>query len=456
MRISKQMLVLALGVLGIGTSACATDPGSHTTTKLRHLAVTRADRLLREVTPDDPTGQNGGGIIMPEPGDCPVMSWMETHTVTVDSSGNVISETWQVCTQCYEADGTTPIGDQTCTDEPPVPPMEECTDEPSPDPTLACYVCKDPDGSIIDEECYPLPVACTTDADCPAGQVCYTYDADGGMVPPPRDPNGGTGPVPLPPGDVTGTCGYPDPCVAVPGLPSDPTGFDCWQCTDPQTGEDLGSFCNSHTCAADGRCENPWEQCDPSTNTCVWVDPCQPVDSLPDDPTGRDCYICTYPDQPPMDPSVPPPGDPNGGTGGTITSGYCNEHTCNTDADCANFGEVCDASSGLCIWQDPCVPVPTLPGDPSGSDCYDCKDPMTGTDYGYCNAHACNADADCQNSGYGDTCVAGQCVYTGGGCGDGGMTPPGVPPDGSGGGMQPFAPFAASWIRIHKTPHAPR
>ena len=107
---------LALGALGL-SAACASDGGNTSTDqRVRRLADSDKDGLLREIDPEPDEC-----IILPEPGDCPVMSWTETHTVTTDAMGNVISETYSVCTQCFEEDGVTPIGDEVCYEEPPVP-----------------------------------------------------------------------------------------------------------------------------------------------------------------------------------------------------------------------------------------------------------------------------------------------------------------------------------------------
>src|SRR5438552_3897014 len=119
-------------VLGLGTSAACGTGGTSTTERVRHLNDSDHDGLLEEVianaNPAD--GRGDGCIIMPEPGDCPVMEWTETHTVKTDENGNVIEDVTSVCTQCYEADGTTPIGDQVCYDDPPVPPDVYCEEYP--------------------------------------------------------------------------------------------------------------------------------------------------------------------------------------------------------------------------------------------------------------------------------------------------------------------------------------
>jgi Cys-rich repeat protein len=427
----------AIAVLAIAQSACSLD---HTTTteRTRHLDDSDNDGLLEEIvapaTPGDENKEDDGCIIMPEPGDCPVMEWTETHTVKTDANGNVIEESYSVCTQCYEEDGTTPIGDQVCYDEPPIPPDVFCEEYPSMDPTVVCYVCTAADGTIVEDSCYQQPVECASDLDCPDGQVCYVETFPGeedcrdtdndGMVD--TCSGGGMGDAPAGGGGSFGYCGFPDPCQYVDTLPSDPTGQSCWQCTDPATGEDLGSWCDIHTCNADGSCDNPWEVCEASSGYCVWDDPCDPVAGLPDDPTGTDCYLCVYPE----DPNRPPSGDPmdpNGGTpdgmGGSY--GWCNVHTCNLDEDCAPRGETCNEETGFCEWVDPCFPVESLPDYPNGVDCYSCKDPATGEDWGgYCNGATCASDADCLNTMAGDVCLEGVCGWSGGCPGD----------DGSGGG----------------------
>ncbi len=359
---------------------------------------TRSDERVHRLDDGDGDGlmeEEGGGVILPDPGDCPVMTYTEIHTVTVDESGMVISETWEVCTQCFEEDGVTPIGEELCYEEPPYPIDVVCEEYDSGDPTLSCYRCYDADGTIVTDECWPLPVECTTDADCPDGQICYLYD--GGGMDPGRggEPSGGMedGFSPVP-GEAGGYCGFPDPCVPVDSLPEDPTGESCWTCTDPATGEDWGSWCDVHRCADDGSCVNPWEICDPAgSGYCVYDDPCDPVPSLPSDPTGSDCYQC-------IDPAT-----------GEDWGGWCNVHTCTTDEECAARGEVCNEDTGLCEWVDPCVPVDSLPSDPTGSDCYQCTDPVTGDDWGgWCNVHTCATDADCLDSGFGNVCIDGTCA----------------------------------------------
>jgi Cys-rich repeat protein len=400
MRIERQTLtVVLMAIMGIGTSACSGDRTT-TTERTRHLNDSDNDGLLEEVVVEANPADGDGPIIMPEPGNCPVMEWRETHTVKVDDSGNVISESYQVCTQCYEEDGQTPIGDEQCYEEPPIPPDVYCEEYPSMDPNTVCYRCVAADGTVVEDSCYDLPVPCTSDAECPAGQVCYTFEND--PMQPPKDPNDPS--YPGDPGQIGGYCGYPDPCQPVPTLPSDPTGESCWVCTDPVTGEDFGSWCDVHTCDASGGCVNPWEQCNQDTGYCEWVDPCQPVPSIPEDPTGQDCYVCTYPDKDPMDPSG---GGQNGD--GTVTTGWCNVHTCSSDADCAATGEVCNEETGYCEWQDPCQPVPGDPMDPNAPQCWECVDPMTGEAWGWCDVPG-----------------------GGGGCGDDGS--------GGGGGMEPVPP----------------
>lgn len=374
------LLSAALGLV----TACADD---QTTSwdHVRRLHDADHDNLLEE--------ENEGGLIMPEPGDCPIMEWREIHTVTTDAEGNILSETFTVCTQCFAEDGAA-IGEETCYDEPPMPPELICEEYDSGDPTLVCYRCLTPDGELYIDECYALPVECASDADCPEGQVCYLYDTGWGMG---EDRDGDGMPDQAPPdGDmpvVVGYCGFPDPCVYVDTLPSDPTGESCWQCTDPVTGEDLGAWCDIHRCNDDGTCVNPWEVCDPAgSGYCIWDDPCDPVASLPEDPTGTDCYRCIDP------------------TTGEDWGGWCNTHECESDADCAMYGQLCNPE-GLCEWVDPCVPVPFLESDPTGMDCYSCADPVTGEDWGgFCNCHTCSTNEDCTATGFGTECLDGVCA----------------------------------------------
>jgi hypothetical protein len=93
------------------------------------------------------------------------------------------------------------------------------------------------------------------------------------------------------------------------------------------------------------------------------------------------------------------------------------------------------------VWDDPCDAVESLPEDPTGEDCYRCKDPATGEDWGgYCNVHSCTTDEECVSTMGGDVCVEGKCQWSewpddgGGGGGTGGSG------DGSGMGRAPSAP----------------
>jgi hypothetical protein len=392
MRASQRFVALALA--GLGLVGCQGDGTTTSEERVRRLSDSDGDGLMEEQNPpDDP-------VILPDPGDCPILQYTETHTVTYDEMGNVVSETWTVCTQCFEEDGTTPIGEEQCYDEPPLPPEVYCEEYDSGDPTVSCYFCVDADGNVIIDECWPLPVECDEDADCPEGQICYLDDY--GMEGQPGE-GGMDAPTPV----SGGICGYPDPCVPVDSLPEDPTGESCWQCTDPVTGESWGAWCDVHVCGDDGSCFNPWEICDPASGTCVYDDPCDPVASLPSDPTGSDCWQC-------IDPVT-----------GEDWGSWCNVHTCTTDADCPpDRFEICDTAAGICVYDDPCDPVPSLPSDPTGSDCYQCIDPVTGDDWGgWCNVHSCTVDSDCTDNWFGDVCVDGVCAWS---CGDG-MGQPGQP-----------------------------
>jgi Cys-rich repeat protein len=349
--------VIAVAAAALGTSAgCSSEPTATKTSRLRKLDANRAHLLVERMVPKSEREGEDGPIIIPEPGDCPVMEWRETHTVLTDSNGEVISESWQVCTQCFEKDGTTPIGEESCTDEPPVPPDVICEEYPSTDPTQVCYRCTTPDGTVVEDSCAQLPVECTTDKDCPDGEICYLD------IVVPVDPGCGDGGETPPPPPPVGYCAAPD------------------------------------------------------------TDPCHPVDSLPDDPNGQDCYVCDG-----LGTGLPERGDKNGGGKDDGSYGWCNVHTCASDADCAARGETCDVATGLCAYVDPCTSVDSLPSDPTGSDCYQCTDPATGEDWGsYCNVHSCSADDDCVSSGYGDLCIEGTCTWKGyddGGKGDGGKPP---------------------------------
>lgn len=330
---------MRLQTTGIATALLLAACASETTTRdyrTRHLDDSDKDGLLEEKDPSE-----DGYIIMPNPGDCPLMEWTEIHTVVVDADGNVVSETWEVCTQCFD-EAQNPVGEKVCYEEPPFPLDLICEEYDGGDPNLTCYRCVTPAGELWIDDCYQKPIECTTDADCPEGQVCYVwdhgYDEDGDGM---RD---------APNVSVTGWCGYPNPCVYVGTLESDPTGESCWVCTDPATGADLGSWCDFHRCGADGSCVNPWEICEPESGYCVWDDPCDPVPSLPNDPTGEDCYQCT---------------DPNTGED---WGGWCNIHHCASDADCAEYGQIC-GDGGLCEWVDRCSEDPSLPGDPNDMGC---------------------------------------------------------------------------------------
>jgi Cys-rich repeat protein len=251
-------LAMALAGLNLSTGCSSDDPKTTITSRLRVLDDADRDRLLEERT-----GENGnndderGPIILPEPGDCPVMQWRETHTVLTDSNGEVISESWQVCTQCFEEDGTTPIGEETCFDEPPVPPDVICEEYKTEDPTVICYRCTTPDGEIVEDECYAvdLPVECSSDADCGEGEICEIY-IDVPIETEPGESCGDDDPPPPPIGYcVPQIDPIPDPCQPVESLPDDPTGIDCYVCVDPVTGEDWGGFCTTHPCSVDADCD---------------------------------------------------------------------------------------------------------------------------------------------------------------------------------------------------------
>ena len=111
---------------------CA-DERTTTDSRTRRLTDANRDGLLKEENPPD-----DGCLIMEEPGDpgdCPIMSYTETHSVTVDADGNVLAETWQVCTQCFDETGVA-LGDPECFDEPPLPPDVYCEEYDGGDPTL--------------------------------------------------------------------------------------------------------------------------------------------------------------------------------------------------------------------------------------------------------------------------------------------------------------------------------
>jgi hypothetical protein len=207
-------------------------------------------------------------------GSCPLRQVREVHTYIVAESGEVVKDSYQFCTQCLGEDGA-PLGEEECTEQPTTPPEDpyacEWVDRLPDDPSgQSCWICKDPATGEVYQGCDLH--ACAEDGSCPnEGETC---NAD------------------------TGLCEYVwvDPCQPVESLPGDPTGFDCYSCTE--AGEDLGSWCSGHTCEADADCEPFGLTC--QEGLCSWTgddngEQCRPIESLPDDPTGSDCYECYDP-----------------------------------------------------------------------------------------------------------------------------------------------------------------
>jgi hypothetical protein len=270
------LLLLLLGACSSSTDPSSTSSSTSSKAVARTLRDTKHDGVLKQVSPDP--GSNGGLILAGDAdGMCPVMVVTTTTTTVTDSEGNVLSTTTTTCTQCYAADGMSPIGAPTCDDGSSITEIDiHCLTYSGEDPMMDCWRCVDSTtGAVTSDSCRPLPSSCMVDSDCPAGEVCYT---DGGTMPPPPPPppspdGGPMMPPPPPPHIGANVCGPPDPCVPVMTLPSDPTGVSCWVCTDP-SGVDLGSWCDEHLCAADGTCAHPWETCDPAgSGKCIPSEP---------------------------------------------------------------------------------------------------------------------------------------------------------------------------------------
>lgn len=215
---------LSLGCLALLVSAgCG---GEDLIRNTRHLSDSDGDGLMEEI---DPNGD--GSLIVPDPGNCPILEWTEIRRTKVDADGNVIEEVYEVCQQCFEADGVTPIGERECSTDPGMPPDVWCEQYDSGDPALACYRCVAPDGQIAVDECYPRPRSCASDADCAEGEICelgYTGTEEKGEsqpgMPAPNDPVG----ICVPKVEAP---------ICEPLQAPDASGAMCWMCKDPMTGE---------------------------------------------------------------------------------------------------------------------------------------------------------------------------------------------------------------------------
>ena len=124
---------------------------------------TAAEMGEPERPPDD------GGMIIPDPGgECPFYEYREEHTVVVGADGQIVSETFVYCSRCLPDDGST-IGEETCVEEPILPPDVICTD--SSDGMSYCYECVADDGTIVDGACYPIEPEPPSPDDCFA-KIC--------------------------------------------------------------------------------------------------------------------------------------------------------------------------------------------------------------------------------------------------------------------------------------------
>lgn len=195
----------------------------------------------------DGDGTLGCGEVLPDCGftdECALLQVREIHTVLIDADGNLLSETFEFCTQCFGADGTA-TGPEACTSEPLLPPETECWEEWKDDGTT-CYVCAGPGGVVTDDGCSPPPPAddcwggfCDARPECCAmtfsGEAAWDETCD-------RDLIAWCEPYPIePPVDdcytrlleVDPTCetGWSDACdalfVELCAYPEPPPGDDC-------------------------------------------------------------------------------------------------------------------------------------------------------------------------------------------------------------------------------------
>lgn len=193
--------------------------------------------------PWDPGMPDDGGYY-PDPGmpsDCAFLRYREIATTVLDASGNVISTSYEFCTQCFAAD-LEPVGEETCASDPlPSPPTEPvCWEEVTPEGEL-CSACIDEYGVIIEDTCgyYTDPGVPPTD---PGETFCWVDTApDGTSCDVCVD---ATGVI------ITDECGY----YTDPGVPTDPGEPFCWEdvgpdgsvcraCADPTTGELIEDTC---------------------------------------------------------------------------------------------------------------------------------------------------------------------------------------------------------------------
>jgi hypothetical protein len=135
----------------------------------------------------------------------------------------------------------------------------------------------------------------------------------------------------------------------------------------------------------DGKTPLGEPSCDDSSPTPVPPDPgsvyCDKVDTLPDDPTGFECWICKD-------------------DAGNVKEG-CDFHKCLADGTCAD-GSACDETQWLCgalpvpppttdptdpTPQPECKQVDSLASDPTGKDCWICYDASGVETQEYCKLH---------------------------------------------------------------------
>src|SRR5688572_19100400 len=82
MRMSAKLTAAALAMWGL--VGCASERES-TDRRIRQLSDDDGDGLMTERQPED-----GSQLMWPDPGDCPLLEWRETHTVVYDADGNVV------------------------------------------------------------------------------------------------------------------------------------------------------------------------------------------------------------------------------------------------------------------------------------------------------------------------------------------------------------------------------
>lgn len=235
----------------------------------------------------DGDGTVGCGVVLPDPGfpdECARLQYREIHTVLVDASGELVSETFEFCTQCFGVDGTA-LGPEECTNEPITPPDSTCWEEGSPDGGT-CYICVSPDGSVIDDGgslpppppddcrvafCEARPDCCPTgDSDSPWVETC-DLDLISWCVPPSPE-------EPPPPDDCLAMLLEVEPSCETAWSPDCDALFD-ELCFLPEP-EPAPDDCFTRLLELDPRCESEWsEDCDALYNDLCALpptDPCPP------------------------------------------------------------------------------------------------------------------------------------------------------------------------------------